>query len=336
MKKEPTPDAILELTLAFWGSKTLLSAVELGLFTELAKGPRDKDALRVSMGINERSVEDFLDALVALGMLDRKAGKYRNTPETDLFLDRNKPTYIGGVLEMANERLFGFWNSLTEGLRTGVPQNEAKQGGNLFEAIYGDPQKLRGFLQAMTGLSLGSGRAMAERFPWRKYRTFIDVGGAQGGVPVQIALKHRHLTGGNFDLPVVGPIFEEYVRSFGLHDRLKFHPGDFFKDPFPKADVIIMGHILHDWNLDEKKALIAKAYAALPKGGAFIVHEALIDDARRKKALGLLSSLNMLIETPGGFDYTGADCKRWLKKAGFRRSKVVPLAGPDSMVIGIK
>jgi hypothetical protein len=336
MKKEPTPDAILELTLAFWGSKTLLSAVELGLFTELAKGPRDKDALRVSMGINERSVEDFLDALVALGMLDRKAGKYRNTPETDLFLDRNKPTYIGGVLEMANERLFGFWNSLTEGLRTGVPQNEAKQGGNLFEAIYGDPQKLRGFLQAMTGLSLGSGRAMAERFPWKKYRTFIDVGGAQGGVPVQIALKHRHLTGGNFDLPVVGPIFEEYVRSFGLHDRLKFHPGDFFKDPFPKADVIIMGHILHDWNLDEKKALIAKAYAALPKGGAFIVHEALIDDARRKKALGLLSSLNMLIETPGGFDYTGADCKRWLKEAGFRRSKVVPLAGPDSMVIGIK
>jgi O-methyltransferase domain len=288
------------------------------------------------MGINERSVEDFLDALVALGMLDRKAGKYRNTPETDLFLDRNKPTYIGGVLEMANERLFGFWNSLTEGLRTGVPQNEAKQGGNLFEAIYGDPQKLRGFLQAMTGLSLGSGRAMAERFPWRKYRTFIDVGGAQGGVPVQIALKHRHLTGGNFDLPVVEPIFEEYVRSFGLHDRLKFHPGDFFKDPFPKADVIIMGHILHDWNLDEKKALIAKAYAALPKGGAFIVHEALIDDARRKKALGLLSSLNMLIETPGGFDYTGADCKRWLKKAGFRRSKVVPLVGPDSMVIGIK
>jgi O-methyltransferase domain/Dimerisation domain len=336
MKKKPTPDAILELTLAFWGSKTLLSAVELGLFTELAKGPRDKDALRVSMGINERSVEDFLDALVALGMFDRKAGKYRNTPETDLFLDRNKPTYIGGVLEMANERLFGFWNSLTEGLRTGVPQNEAKQGGNLFEAIYGDPQKLRGFLQAMTGLSLGSGRAMAETFPWRKYRTFIDVGGAQGGVPVQIALKHRHLTGGNFDLPVVGPIFEEYVRSFGLHDRLKFHPGDFFKDPFPKADVIIMGHILHDWNLDEKKALIAKAYAALPKGGAFIVHEALIDDARRKKALGLLSSLNMLIETPGGFDYTGADCKRWLKKAGFRRSQVVPLAGPDSMVIGIK
>jgi O-methyltransferase domain len=237
---------------------------------------------------------------------------------------------------MANERLFGFWNSLTEGLRTGVPQNEAKHGGNLFEAIYGDPQKLRAFLQAMTGLSAGSARAISESFPWKNYRTFIDVGGAEGGVPVQIALKHRHLAGGNFDLPVVGPIFEEYVRSFALQDRLKFYPGDFFKDPLPPADVIIMGHILHDWNLEEKKTLIAKSYAALPKGGAFVVHESIIDNDRRKNAFGLLMSLNMLIETPGGFDYTGADCQSWMKEVGFRRSKVVPLVGPDSMVIGIK
>jgi hypothetical protein len=336
MKKELTPDAILQLGLAFWGSKTLLAAIGLNLFTELAKGPKDKDALRVQMGIHERSAEDFFDALVALGMLERRAGKYRNTPETDLFLDRNKPTYVGGILEMANERLFGFWNSLTEGLRTGVPQNEAKHGGNLFEAIYDDQQKLRGFLHAMTGLSAGSARAIAESFPWKKYRTFIDVGGAEGGVPVQIALKHRHLAGGNFDLPVVEPIFEEYVRSFALQDRLKFYPGDFFKDPLPPADVMIMGHILHDWNLEEKKTLIAKAYAALPKGGAFIVHESIIDNDRRKNAFGLLMSLNMLIETPGGFDYTGADCQGWMKGLGFRRSKVVPLVGPDSMVIGIK
>jgi hypothetical protein len=337
MKKKLSPDGILQLGLAFWGSKTLLSAIELGLFTELAKGPRDKDALRVYMGIDGRSVGDFLDALVALGMLERKSGKYRNTPATNLFLDRSKPTYVGGILEMANARLFGFWGTLTEGLRTGAPQNEVKSGGpGLFETIYGDPQKLRGFLQAMTGLSAGAGRAIAEKFPWKKYRTFVDVGGAQGGVPVQVALRHRHLSGGNFDLPVVGPIFEEYVRSFALHDRLKFHPGDFFKDAIPQADVIIMGHILHDWNLEEKRALIAKAYQALPKGGAYIVHEAIIDDDRKKNAFGLLMSLNMLIETPGGFDYTGADGQKWMQEAGFRRTKVVPLAGPDSMIVGIK
>jgi hypothetical protein len=336
MKKSLAPDRLLQLGLAFWGSKTLLSALELGLFTELAKGPRTGAALRSALGLHERSAADFFDALVALGVLDRKGDKYRNTPETDLFLDRNKPSYVGGILEMANARLYGFWGTLTEGLRTGVPQNEAKTGGNLFETIYGTPESLRGFLQAMTGLSAGTGRAMAAKFPWKKYQTFIDVGGAQGGVPVQLALAHKHLHGGNFDLAVVGPIFEEYVRSFKLDGRLKFHPGDFFKDPIPGADVIVMGHILHDWNLEEKRALVEKTYKALPKGGVYIVHEAIIDDDRRKNAFGLLMSLNMLIETRGGFDYTGADCRKWMKEAGFKSTSVVPLVGPDSMVIGIK
>jgi hypothetical protein len=336
-KNKISPDGILQLGLAFWGSKTLLSAIELGLFTELAKGPRDKDALRVYLGLHPRSVGDFLDALVALGMLDRDDGQYRNTPATNVFLDRSKPSYVGGILEMCNSRLFGFWNTLTEGLKTGEPQNEAKHGGgNVFTTVYNDPEKLKGFLKAMTGISMGSGIAIAQKFPWKKYKTFFDLGGAQGGVPVQIALQHKHLIGGNFDLPVVGPIFEEYVQSFKLEKRLKFVPGDFFKDPIPSADVIIMGHILHDWNLEEKRALIAKVYGALPKGGAFIVHEAIIDDDRRKNAFGLLMSLNMLIETPGGFDYTGADCQKWMKEAGFRKTRVVPLVGPDSMVIGIK
>ncbi len=336
MKKSIAPDHILQLGLGFWGSKTLLSALELGLFTELARGPKNGEALRTALGLHARSSRDFFDALVALGMLDRKGDKYRNTPETDLFLDRNKPSYVGGILEMANARLYGFWGSLTEGLRTGTAQNEAKTGGNLFEAIYGTPEKLKGFLQAMTGLSTGAGRAMAAKFPWKKYQTFVDVGGAQGGVAVQLALAHKHLRGGNYDLAVVGPIFEEYVRSFKLEGRLKFQSGDFFKDPIPSADVIIMGHILHDWNLEEKRALVKKTYDALPKGGVYIVHEAIIDDDRRKNAFGLLMSLNMLIETPGGFDYTAADCRKWMKEAGFKSSRVVPLIGPDSMVIGIK
>jgi hypothetical protein len=336
MKKPLLPDRILQLGLAFWGSKTLLSALELGLFTELAKGPKDQEALRASLQLHPRSVQDFLDALVALGMLDRNGTRYRNTPETDFFLVRGKPSYVGGMLEMANARLYGFWHSLTEGLRTGTPQNEVKSGGDFFRTAYQDPEKLKAFLQAMTGISLGSGVAIARKFPWKKVKTFLDVGGAQGGVSVQVAQNHKHLTGGNFDLPVVGPVFEEYVRSFNLEGRLKFHPGDFFKDPLPPADVIIMGHILHDWNLEEKKALIAKVHAALPKGGAYLVHEAIIDDDRRKNSFGLLMSLNMLIETQGGFDYTGVACQGWMKAAGFRKTRVVPLVGPDSMVIGIK
>ena len=331
-----TPDGIMQLGLGFWGSKTLLSAVEIGLFTELAKDPLDFETLSERLMLHARSARDFLDALVALGMLERDGDRYANTPETDLFLDRTKPSYIGGMLEMANARLYPFWGSLTEALRTGQPQNEAKRGENFFTALYADPGRRKGFLEAMTGISLGAAMAIANKFPWDHYETFVDIGVAQGGLPVQVALAHDHLSGGGFDLPPVGPVFEEYVDSHGLSDRLRFYPGDFFTDPLPATDVLVMGHILHDWDLEQKKMLLAKAYEALLPRGALIVYEAMIDDERSENAFGLLSSLNMLIETPGGFDYTGADCSTWMRETGFRETYVEHLVGPDSMVVGIK
>lgn len=218
----------------------------------------------------------------------------------------------------------------------GLPQNEVKEGGNFFGDLYSDHDRLKQFLQSMIGLSMGASKWIAQQFPWSDYRTFIDVGSAQGGLVVQVALAHDHITGGGFDLPVTGPIFEEYVNSFGLGERLRFFPSDFFTDSLPKADVLSMGHILHDWNLEEKKMLIVKAYEALPKGGALIIFESLIDDERRQNVFGLLMSLNMLIELPGGFEYTGADCTAWLKNAGFCETRVEHLIGPNSMVIGIK
>ena len=327
----------MQLGTGFWASKTLLSAVELGLFTELAKsGPLEEADLRDRLGLHARSSRDFFDALVALGMLQRENSTYSNTQETEIFLDRAKPSYVGGLLEMLNARLFGFWNSLTEGLRTGEPQNEAKTGGDLFEELYKDPERLRGFVKAMSGISAGSGMALAASFPWDRYKTVIDIGCAEGAVPVQVARAHGHIGGGGFDLPVVEPHFNEYVEQSGLGDRLRFYPGDFFEDDLPGADVLVMGHILHDWSMDEKRTLLEKAYKALPDGGALIVYEALIDDDRRENVFGLLMSLNMLIETRGGFDYTGADCAAWMREAGFSTTRVEPLVGPDSMVVGIK
>ena len=336
MGQELTPDKIMQLGLGFWASKTFLSAVELGVFTELAKEPQDSESLRTHLDLHPRSARDFFDALVSLGVLQRNNGQYANTPESDLFLDRAKSSYIGGYLEMCNARLYGFWGNLTTGLKTGEPQNEAKRGENFFATLYADPARLKQFLFAMTGLSMGIGKALALQFPWVNYKSFIDIGGAQGCVAVQIALAHPHLAGGNFELPVVRPIFEEYIQSFGLGQRLSFYPGDFFKDSLPSTDVIIMGHILHDWGLKEKRQLIAKAHAALPKGGALIVCEAIIDDQRRQNTFGLLRSLNMLIETQAGFDYTGADCSRWMLDAGFKETRVESLCGPDSMVVGIR
>src|SRR5688500_631902 len=233
MDQQLSPEAILQLGFGFWGSKTLLSAVELGLFTELANGPQDGDTLRQRLGLHPRSTRDFLDALVALKMLDRQGDRYVNTPEADLFLVRGKPSYVGGILEMANARLYPFWGALTEALRTGEPQNETRSGEDPFGAIYADPQRLRLFLEGMTGISLGTARAIAGKFPWSRYRTFIDIGCAQGCLPVQVALAHPHLTGGGFDLPAVQPIFDDYVASHGLRERLRFTPGDFWADPLP-------------------------------------------------------------------------------------------------------
>jgi hypothetical protein len=332
-----TPDQILQLGFGFWGSKTLLSAIELGLFSTLVSGPATGEDLRARLGLHTRSCADFLDALVALGMLDRGPEGYRNTPASELFLDRAKPSYVGGILEMANARLYPFWGSLTEALQTGELQNEAKGGGeDLFAALYKDPEGLRGFLAAMTGLSAGSALALAHKFPWDRYQTFCDVGTAQGAVPVQVALAHEHLTGIGYDLAPVAPIFEDFVAGFGLQDRVRFAAGDFFADPLPSADVIVMGHILHDWAAEEKLKLLRAGYDALPEGGALVVYEAIIDDDRRQNTFGLLMSLNMLIETRGGFDYTGADCCAWMAEIGFRETYVEPLVGPESMVVGIK
>jgi len=337
MSEPLNPERILQTGLGFWASKTLLSAIEMGVFTELAQGAQPFDKICVRLGLHPRSARDFLDALVALGFLERNENGYANTAETDWFLDRAKPSYIGGILEMANHRLYPFWGHLTEALRTGQPQSEAKMGGSaLFETLYAEPDRLKEFLTAMSGISHAANMTIAKTFSWKNYQTFVDVGTAQGDLAAQIALANPHLQGFGFDLVEVAPIFEEYIATLGIEDRVKFLPGDFFKQELPKADVILMGHILHDWDLSTKKMLIQKAFDAIPKGGALIIYEAIIDDDRSKNAFGLLMSLNMLIETPGGFDYTGADCSEWLSEAGFSEIRVEPLVGPDSMIIGIK
>jgi hypothetical protein len=332
------PSHILQTGFAFWASKTLLSAVGMEVFTELARVPATVEALQGRLDLHARSARDFFDTLVALGFLTRdEQGVYRNTPSTDFYLDKRKPTYIGGMLEMCNHRLYRFWADLSEGLRTGRPQNEVKYGDpNLFEELYADPARLKEFLRAMTGQSRCANVSIAHKFPWAQYKSVVDVGTAQGDLVTQIALANPHIEGMGFDLPVVGQVFEDYIAHNGLTGRVRFHAGSFFTDPLPKADVVTMGHILHDWDLEEKRLLIRRAYEALPEGGVFIVYDALIDDERRSNAFGLMMSLNMLIETPGGFDYTGADCCGWVRDGGFRETRVQHLVGPDSMVVGLR
>jgi hypothetical protein len=336
VNQEPSAERLFELGVGFMASRTFLTAVEFGLFSELAAQPLDAEEIARRCRLHPRSLRDFLDALVAMGLLEREGARYSNASVAQRFLDRAKPAYIGGMFEMFAARLYGFWNHLPQALRTGTPQNEIKAGENPFTALYADPLRLRAFLRAMTGVTQTCAQQIADKFPWQSYRTVIDIGTAEGALPVALALAYPHLSGGGFDLPPVQPMFEDYVRSHGLSERLEFHAGDFLRGPLPGAEVLTMGRILHDWDLEQKRELLRKAYQALPSGGTLLVYEFLIDDERRRNLAGLLMSLNMLIETPGGFDYTGADCCGWMKEAGFRETRVEHLSGPHWMVVGVK
>ena len=312
-----SPDLIFDIGFGFWKSKALLSAVELGVFTALGDGPLDGDTLIERVGIHRRGGRDFLDALVALDLLDRSAaGHYTNRPDCAIYLDARNPSYIGGALERLNERSYESWGHLSEALRTGSGGTTLAKGG--YAGVYADDAAFKIFLRAMTGSSLMPAQALAKIFPWHRHATVIDIGTAQGCVPVEIARAHPHLRGGGFDLPQVEPAFRDYVRGNGLSDRLEFYPGDFFRDDLPRADVLIMGHILHNWDLPTKKLLLRKAAQALPDGGALIVYDNLIDDERRHRPHSLLASLNMLIETPAGFEFTEQECIEWMREAGFR------------------
>jgi hypothetical protein len=327
--------------MAFWSSKTLLSAVELGVFTKLGGGALSGAELQNALGLHPRSNPDFFDALVALRFLERDGdgpeAQYRNAPDSAVFLDRNSPHYIGGFLEMANARLYPFWGALTEALRTGSPQNEVRHGGSsMFEELYRKPERLAQFMEAMAGISAGNFQAFATKFDFARYRTLCDIGGANGLLSITVAKAHPHVRCLSADLPVATAIAARKIAASGVGDRVSAQPLDFFAEPLPQADVITMGLILHDWNLEKKMLLIKKVYDALPPGGAFVVIENIIDDARRENAFGLMMSLNMLIEFGDAFDFTGADFSRWCREVGFRRTEIIPLAGPASAAVAYK
>lgn len=337
----PNHAAILQTAFSFWSSKVLLTAVEFGVFTKLAGRQLTGQQLGAECGLHPRAIADFFDALVAMKFLERDGdgenARYFNTPEGAIFLDEVSPRYVGGILVMLNARLFKFWNDLPEALRTGEPQNEVKHGQKgIFEELYSDSAKLEQFMGAMTGISRINFEAFADKFDFSPFQTMCDIGGATGLLSMEVAKRHGHLQCTTFDLPPVEPIAKRHIAAANLGNRVGTAAGDFFKDPLPKADIITMGMILHDWNLEKKMHLIRAAYDALPPGGALIAIEALIDDARRENLQGLLMSLNMLIEFGDAFDYSAADFRRWCGEVGFQRFDLIHLAGPSSAVIAYK
>jgi hypothetical protein len=332
------PSHVMEVGTGFWPSKTLLSAVELDVFSLLGAESMSGEQVGARLALHPRAIDDFLDALVALGFLEREGegtnGRYRNSAEAAAFLDRHSPTYVGGFLELCNARLYAVWGELAEALKTGQPQSEVRLP--FLEEIYGDPAKLEQFMQALSGLSRGDFDTFAQRFDFAGYQTVCDVGGATGRFSTTLAGRYPHLRCTTYDQPVVAPIAERSIAAVGLSERVSVASGDFFTEGLPKADVLTMSHILHDWNLDGKRQLISAAHKALPDGGAFIVVEHLIDDARRDNVFGLMMSLNMLLTFGDAFDFTGTDFAGWCRDAGFGDIEILPLTGLTSAAIAYR
>jgi hypothetical protein len=263
--------------------------------------------------------------------------RYSNSAETDIFLDKQKPSYVGGIMELANRRLYNSWGRLDVALGTGRLQDEEMAGkGHSFDTVYGTPEKLKEFLDAMSGVNMANFKAFATKFDFSGYSTLVDAGGAGGHLSIAVARQQPHLTCTSYDLPLVEPLAAANIQRFGLTDRIRTAAGDFFTDPIPSADVIVMANILHDWDQEKKEFLIKQAYAALPPHGVFVAIENVIDDQRAKNVFGMMMSLNMLLQTGKGFDYTPSDFHTWASAAGFTRTALLPLTEQSSAVLAYK
>jgi O-methyltransferase domain/Dimerisation domain len=338
------PSKIMQVGMGFWASKALLAAVNFKLFTILARSSKNAGEIKNELRLNtiDRHVYDWLDVLVSLGFLKREGllenAVYSNSPDTDMFLDETKPSYIGGILKMGNSRLYKFWGNLEDGLITGKPQNESKDGSNMhfFEELYQSQEKLEEFVNAMSGIQVGNFMMLSKKFDFSKYKTMADIGGADGFLSCIVAMQHPEISLTTYDLPPVAPLAKEKIANFNLSNRIKVESGDFLKDPIPAAEIITMGNIIHGMNEEAKLAMIKKVYDVLPPKGLLITIENVIDDERTKNTFGMLMSLNMLIENGDAFDYTFKDFNEWTKQVGFTKTELIPLAGPTSAALAYK
>lgn len=330
-----TPLLITAIGSAFWATRALMTAVELGVFTCLGDGAKTATELERALGMHHRSSRDFLDALVALQLLNRHGSCYENTLDTQTFLNERSDLYIGGAITMADARLYAFWGNLSKALRTGRPQNELGDGRDQFTAIYADPRTLRLFASAMTSVSIGPGLLLAASEDWTCRQVIADIGTAEGIVLAKIAAANPHLHVIGVDLPELKPLFTRMMADHHV-DRATYVSCNIFEEPWPPADVYILGHMLHNFDGVRRRYLLGQAFESLPRGGKVIVYDAMIDPERRRSVVGLLMSLNMLIETPDGRDYTRDEAVTFLRDAGFSSLSVRPLTGFDWMASGTK
>ncbi len=329
------PADIKRLGNAFCHAKLLLTASELGLFADLERhSGGTADEIGTRLGLHPRGTRDFLSALVAMGLLVKAGDRYANSHASCDHLLPASPTYLGGFFNRANRVLYPAWGRLTEALRTGEPQVPAAGGGEL-ERMLADPRQQRQYLQMMDSVNGLLAPILATVFDWSACWRLVDVGGARGNLAAQLVRAHPHLSARVFDLPVMAGPFAEHAMPLVPDGQITFQGGDFFVEPLPAGDALILGHVLHNWSPEERQLLVKKAFAAVEPGGWLLVYDAMLDDEPTDLAR-ILVSLNMLLVTAGGSEYPVSQCRDWFAAAGFTDIEARELGPSDTLVIGRK
>lgn len=326
-----SPSGILRQANAFCGAKALLTAVELGLFTTLGSGSAGEEEIKQALDLHGRGLSDWLDLLVELDLLEKKDGRYQNTAGADQYLVRGKESYIGGFIERSNRNLYPAWGRLTDALRTGKSQS-----GSHFDIVVENPGILGQFINSMDAFTRVLGPQLIEAYDgWADYQSVLDLGGCRGSLTAQIVKAYPHLAGKVFDLPQMEPFFNEKVAEQGLGEKMTFHGGSFFTDPIPSADIVVLGHVLHDWDREQRKFLVQKAFDSVNPGGVLLCYDRMLDRSS-SRAENLVISLDMLLVTDGGSEYTVGELREHAEQAGFESVTDHLLGDDDTLVVARK
>jgi SAM-dependent methyltransferase len=330
------PGPIMGVMAGYWQVRLLLAAVEHDVFSELSGRPATSAELAGRLGLVPQGTHDLLAGLSHLGLLALEDGKFANSATAEVFLVRDRTEYLGGYLQFCDQELNPAWDGLPAALRTGKPQNPAAVDGNPYDTLYQDAEATDGFLDSMDLLTASLAATMS-RYDWSRYGSFVDIGGARGSFAHHVVSQNPHLTGAVFDLPPLKAAFTRQMERLGeLPSPVTFYGGDFFTDKLPEADVLIFGHVLHNWNADDRIRLLKSAYESVKPGGAVFVYDPM-SEGDLPAMNSVLAGLAMLVWSRGGHEYSVEELHGWLKEAGFRPETAdAVVLDDDVLVIGHK
>lgn len=333
----PDPSPVLDLLIAFRRSKTMFTAVSLGVFDALEVGPKAGTALATELNVNPDALSRLLDACVGLHLLRRVGNEYATTPTASAYLTQTSPRRLTGYLRFTDEILWKLWGDLPAAIREGTNgwQRTFNWEGDIFGQIFHTPELRREFTMGMHGYGLISSPVVVAQFDLSRFRKLVDLGGATGHLAVAACRHYPAMRAAVFDLPQIVPIASELVRESDVADRVEIIGGDFFTDVLPEADLYTLGRILHDWSEDKILILLRKIYERLPVGGAVLIAEKLIADTRDGPGWAQLQNLNMLLVAEGK-ERTLGEYSALLKQVGFSDIQGRTTTAPLDAVLAVK